>query len=351
MFGPENGAPLVIRIQGGFHILDIRSGNVKVEVTGSFSGLPGRTIIGDGAQAQVVVDGDNEHTIVTQGTGTAHVLLSTQAMARIRATGTGQTTVAGGGPDCRITANIGAVVHQDGPEEGHLPVRRLSRQPHTLPGMSQNINRQPAGVPVGGQFAATAHSEAGISLGRPSTTQLVLPDDPFLGRHARCPEPRPAEWAFGEEASVDAAVGTVMDGPLSRGVVNAQRREAFHGWHDWAMAKAQETKDEAYEDFVMGLRTGAASLYERRLGHYQPGLDRFKHGGTPVYVTDHAIQVSGTKRASFEDREHWRKLLKRTPSDAWHRGHLAAGLVLSGFDGHWGLRDDPEAVVIGVETD
>jgi hypothetical protein len=42
------------------------------------------------------------------------------------------------------------------------------------------------------------------------------------------------------------------------------------------------------------------------MDHYEPGLDRFKRGGTPVYVADHALQMSGTKRASFEDREHWR---------------------------------------------
>lgn len=97
----------------------------------------------------------------------------------------------------------------------------------------------------------------------------------------------------------------------------------------------------------MVLRTGAASLYERRMDHYDPSLDRFKHGGTPVYVADHAIQISGNKRASAEDREHWRKLLKLTPNDAWHRGHLAAGLILIGADGYRGLRDDPDATVTG----
>jgi hypothetical protein len=209
--------------------------------------------------------------------------------------------------------------------------------------------RQPKGIPVGGQFAATTHTEPGISLDGPAPSRLELPEDGFLGRHARCPEPRPAEWVFGDDASIDAAVGTVMDGPLFRGVVNARRRDAFNGWHEWAMARAQETKDPAYNDFVMGLRTGAAALYERRMDHYDPSLDRFKHGGTPVYVADHALQISGTKRASFEDREHWRKLLKRTPSEAWHRGHLGAGLILSGADGYWGMRQDPDAAVLGTQ--
>lgn len=204
------------------------------------------------------------------------------------------------------------------------------------------------GVPEGGQFAATAHAEPNVTLGTSPSTGLDLPEDGFLGRHARCPEPRPAEWVFGEDDSIDAAVGTVADGPLSRGVVNAQRRNAFHAWHEWAMTRAIETKDPAYDDFVMGLRTGVAALYERRMDHYDPSLDRFKPGGTPVYAADHALQLSGTKRASAEDREHWRKLLKRTPSEAWHRGHLAAGLVLSGADGYWGMRENPDAAVIGA---
>ena len=130
--GPENGAPLVIRVRDGFHILDIRSGNVQIEVTGSFVGAPGRTLIGDGVHAGIIVDGDNEHNIVTQGTGSARIVLSAESRAHVRAIGTGETHVTGGGPDCRITANLGANVHQDGPEENRLPVRHLKRQPYTL---------------------------------------------------------------------------------------------------------------------------------------------------------------------------------------------------------------------------
>ncbi|QOT19528.1 hypothetical protein [Paenarthrobacter sp. YJN-5] len=217
--------------------------------------------------------------------------------------------------------------------------------------MTSTPNRQPKGIPTGGQFAATAHAEPDVILATTPAAGLDLPEGAFLGRHARCPEPRPEEWVFGEDASIDAAVGTVMDGPLSRGVVNAQRRDAFHAWHEWAMARALETKDPAYDDFVAGLRTGVAALYESRMDHYDPSLDRFEPGGTPVYVADHALQISGTKRTSGKDREHWRKLLKHTPSGAWHRGHLAAGLVLSGADGYWGMRQHPEDAVHGPQDD
>lgn len=87
------------------------------------------------------------------------------------------------------------------------------------------------------------------------------------------------------------------------------------------------------------------------MDHYEPGMDRFKGFGTHVYVSDDALQISGTKRASAEGREHCRKLLKRTPTEAWHRGHPAAGLVLSGADGYWGLRENPDAAVLGPAED
>lgn len=209
--------------------------------------------------------------------------------------------------------------------------------------MPAKPDHKPAG-PGGGQFTHPNRPEAGVALPA-AASRLILPEDGFQGRHSGDPAVRPDEWVFGEDSSIDAAVGTVMDGPLSRGVVNAQRREAFHAWHDWAQARALETRDPAYEHFAMGLRTGVASLYERRLGAYDPGLDRFKPGGTPTYIAASAVDIAGTKRASAEDREHWRRLLKRTPSEEWHRGHLAAGLVLSGADGYWGLREDPDFTV------
>lgn len=215
--------------------------------------------------------------------------------------------------------------------------------------MPQKPEHKPAG-PGGGQFIGRARTEAELALPGPGA-RLTLPEDSFQGRHSGDPDVRPAEWVFGQDGSVDAAVGTVMDGPLSRGVVNARRREAFHAWHDWAQERALETRDPAYDEFAMGLRTGAASLYERRLGAYDPGLGRFKAGGTPTYIAAAAVDIAGTKRTSFEDREHWRELLKRTPSEAWHSGHLAAGLVLSGADGFWGLRDDPDAAVQGPGDD
>ncbi|MBG0738829.1 hypothetical protein IV500_05265 [Paeniglutamicibacter antarcticus] len=122
--GPESGAPLVIRIQDGFHAIHVTSGNVQVEVLGGFMSTAGRTVVEDGARAGVVVDDDHRYTIETRGSGSARVALSTQSNVDVRATGTGQMYVTGGGRRCEILAKDGVVVHQDGPEEDRLPVQR-----------------------------------------------------------------------------------------------------------------------------------------------------------------------------------------------------------------------------------
>lgn len=122
--GPESGAPLVIRVQDGFHALHIKSGNVHVEVQGGFRSVPGRTVIEDGASAGVVVDGDNKYTVETRGSARARVALSTDSNVDVRVTGKGLVYVTGGGRDCEINAKDGAPVMQDDPEEGRLPVNR-----------------------------------------------------------------------------------------------------------------------------------------------------------------------------------------------------------------------------------
>lgn len=122
--GPESGAPLVIRVQDGFHGLHIKSGNVHVEVHGGFRSIPGRTVVEDGARAGIVVDGDNSYTIEARGSGSARVALSTDSNVEVRATGVGRVSVTGGGRDCEINAKGDAYVHQDGPEADHLPVNR-----------------------------------------------------------------------------------------------------------------------------------------------------------------------------------------------------------------------------------
>lgn len=53
--------------------------------------------------------------------------------------------------------------------------RSPSRLRRTQEGMTQNISRQPKGIPAGGQFAAAAHAESPVTL---STSPM--PANPFL---------------------------------------------------------------------------------------------------------------------------------------------------------------------------
>jgi hypothetical protein len=119
--GPASGAPLVIRIHDGFHLLHVRSGNVQIEV---IRGFGGGVTIHDGAEAGVVVDGDNKYAITIEGTGRARVGLSEKAQANVRNEGTGASYVTGGGKRCTLTAGPRAIFNQDGPEENRLPVNR-----------------------------------------------------------------------------------------------------------------------------------------------------------------------------------------------------------------------------------
>lgn len=89
--------------------------------------------------------------------------------------------------------------------------------------------RELKGIPTAGRFAAEPRADPDLALSPAGRgTRLDLPEDSFQGRRSGDPDVRPEDWVFGEDSSIDAAVGTVMDGPLSRGVVNAQRRDAFH---------------------------------------------------------------------------------------------------------------------------
>lgn len=125
--GPESGAPLVVRIKNGFHLLHVRSGNVHIEVEKSFGG--GTNV--HGGTASIIVDGRNKYAVETHGEGKARVAISEQARVRVWAQGTSAAYVTGGGEHCTLTSYDGAVIHQDGPEENRLPVREVQTKQRT----------------------------------------------------------------------------------------------------------------------------------------------------------------------------------------------------------------------------
>ncbi|MHA7295166.1 hypothetical protein [Arthrobacter sp. HLT1-21] len=172
-----------------------------------------------------------------------------------------------------------------------------------------------------------------------------MPEDPFLPHHAGLPDPRPDGSTIADDRWADMVVGGVDEGPLTRGLVSAQRREAFRAWSSFAEEKG--ATDSRYNDFALGLRTGVSALYERRMPYYSPVFpsDRFNGFETPTYISDSAVTIAGKSRTSGTDREHWRLTLQHAQSPEQWRGHLAAGVILSGQDEYWGMRDDPDATV------
>jgi hypothetical protein len=67
--------------------------------------------------------------------------------------------------------------------------------------MSTDINRQPPGIPTGGQFAATAHAEPAVTLDAPKWAAFPHPDDHY-DHPMNC-------WPEGIEEPVSITLGEV----------------------------------------------------------------------------------------------------------------------------------------------
>ena len=193
------------------------------------------------------------------------------------------------------------------------------------------------------QFTARLRPEAGLELAAPT---LDLPPSGYRGAHSGLPDEADPAWGpFGSDTSLDHAVQTVTDGPLSRGVTRRESREALEAWHDYAVS----VPGPEAEEFAAGIRSGVLALYNRQITWFNPERDRFDLASCaqPGELDSVMTVYAGTKRSSGADREHWRLLLQHAPSEAWHRGHLAAGVILSGADDYWGMRQDPAGTVTG----
>ncbi|GAA4033994.1 hypothetical protein GCM10023063_17380 [Arthrobacter methylotrophus] len=101
--------------------------------------------------------------------------------------------------------------------------------------MTESINRQPQGIPVGGQFAPTAHAEPDVALAasapaRPAETQRKRRGHDFYP---------PAE----EMASWPELYATDGDGPLGDKPIQAHY---FQGGMDWYIAEYDPKANEAF---------------------------------------------------------------------------------------------------------
>lgn len=225
-------------------------------------------------------------------------------------------------------------------------------------------HRQPAGTPKGGQFTAAARAETGLELspagpfmstrtGRPVALNIRPGVD---GRTAGLPTTRPTDWGpFGN--AMDRAVDSVLEGKLSRGVAGGDQTLSLSVWRSWAQEEGAKHRVDAaetaaqFDEFVAGLEHATLALMSDKAEVrdtyvlHRVGWELGSHPRQGDY--EQARRLATSKRTSQGSRQEWVRQLRQAPTEAAGRGFLTAGLVLSGLDDWWGLREDPSATVTG----
>lgn len=171
-----------------------------------------------------------------------------------------------------------------------------------------------------GQFTAVSHRE-------PETTLRAG----FDARYWGLPEWRPGSWVFGSTSSAEIVSGFVVDGPLSREVASPESVESFQRWQ--TRAAGYGTAEGS--DFAAGLEDGLRSLTGSSADESPAGL----------------LDAAASDPTSPTSRLNWMLGLRSAPSKARYRGHLAAGVILSGAAEWWGIADDADLAVNGPATD
>ncbi|QOD05843.1 hypothetical protein [Pseudarthrobacter sp. BIM B-2242] len=171
-----------------------------------------------------------------------------------------------------------------------------------------------------GKFTAVSHREPEAAL----TTG-------FDARYWGLPESRPGSWVFGTSRYAETAAGSVVDGPLSRGVAGKDSLDSFRRWQDAAAGYGTAEGD----DFAAGLEDGLRALC------------RSDGSESAAELLDTAASVPTTETA----RVNWMLGLKAAPTTAGYRGRLAAGVILSGSDQWWGISNDPDLAINGPAQD
>lgn len=139
VIGPKSGAPLVVNVHSGFHQLNVRGGNVDINVQ---PGTWGGSTEVHGGRANITVNGSTKYHVEVhdQGDDGPHaVRLSDDARVSVYVRSTrGATYVQGGHKTARVHVSPGATVNQDGPEEYRARVEKI--RPYPFPPV------EPAGI-------------------------------------------------------------------------------------------------------------------------------------------------------------------------------------------------------------
>jgi hypothetical protein len=194
-----------------------------------------------------------------------------------------------------------------------------------------------------GRFAQAHHSAPELAIGRSEIASLPggearPPVDPRIDREDVTEVKRGRLAVFDEY--IDPLVFSVQDGKLSRGVAGRERVAATRAWIRDADSLASH--DEEAAEFRDGMRRGVAALYYEHLDY--DGSIQDLEGPELERVSEQALTVAETKRASIPEREFWRQQLTSMGEAEW-RGSLVVGATLSDTDRWWGFRDHADTVI------
>lgn len=167
-----------------------------------------------------------------------------------------------------------------------------------------------------GRFAPVAHREPEVSIGAG-----------FDSRYWGLPTFRPGAWVFGDDSCAEIVAGSVVDGPLSRGVPAKECVDTFSQWQTRVAGLGTAEGDE----FAAGLEDGLRVLV--RADENASAADLLN-----------AISTSPTTSTC---RVNWMLALRTSATNAGYRGRLAAGVILSGAEKWWGIADDMDLAVSG----
>jgi hypothetical protein len=187
------------------------------------------------------------------------------------------------------------------------------------------MNRQPKGVPVGGQFAATAHAEPSVSLGHhaaPATPNRPVPE-PLLMAHFQDPKlTGELEWIIersvdASDAELDYRCETFSDQVPNLQVEEAygyfnQARNEFHRGGNWKAIVAEAAAADT-----------AAHPGGSLKGDYQPPLAQHQRGYQQGTLT------TGAKYTGYRNATDICKDIRADLKAATEANYLPAGLKYS----------------------
>jgi hypothetical protein len=177
--------------------------------------------------------------------------------------------------------------------------------------MTDSINRQPQGIPVGGQFAPTTHAEPDVALAPPAPARPVETQRKRRGHDFYPPAEEMAAWP---KLYATDGEGLIRDKPI--------QAHYFQGGMDWYIAEYDPKENEAfgYVNLGHGGEWGYIDLAEVESVRGQMGLpierDLDFQPGTPAHECIDRYKAEAAEAKKKADEEAADKLAALIGNDA-----------------------------------